>query len=312
MARALSNETHVNTDVLVFAYFKGHGDGLHLAWSDDGYQWQALHSDRPVLLPRVGVECIFRDPCLVLAHDNKFHLVWTLGWNERGIGYATSENLRDWSEQIYLPVMEHETKARNCWAPEIFYYRQKGYYIIYWSSTIDGRFTETQPFGDDGYNHRIYYVTTPDFQTFSETKLLYDPGFNAIDANIVEYEDGFLIFIKNETLTPPQKNIRMAKGTSPFNFAAAGEPLTLNHYWAEGPTAIKWNNEWLVYFDKYKINEIGAMRSKDLITWDDISSEINFPHGAQHGFVIRAPRSVIDTFQAQTTGSCEHAIPRGM
>jgi beta-xylosidase len=215
--------------------------------------------------------------------------VWTCGWNERGIGYACSQDLIHWSDQQYLPVMEHEPRTRNCWAPEIFYDKYSGKYIIYWASTVNGHFPETQPYGDDGYNHRMYSVTTEDFKSFSETRLLYDPGFNVIDANIVADGDKYLLFMKNETLVPPQKNIRMATGNSPLTFGPAGEALTPNHYWAEGPTGIFVNGEWLVYFDKYRINEMGMIRSKDLNNWEDASHLLHFPKGAQHGFVTTVP-----------------------
>jgi hypothetical protein len=287
----------VKDEILLFAYFKGHGDGLHLACSDDGYQWEALKNDTIFLKPETGIEKIMRDPCLHYGADGTFHLVWTSGWTEKGIGYAASKDLINWSAQQYLPVMEHEEKARNCWAPEIFYDANKTQYMIFWSTTIDGKFPETQPYGDDGYNHRIYYITTPDFKTFSETKLLYDNGFNVIDACIAKDGDRYLMFMKDETLTPPKKHLRLAVGESPLHFGNAGEPITSNHYWAEGPTAIKIGEEWIVYFDKYKINNIGAVRSKDLIHWEDISAEITFPAGAQHGSVLRAPPSLVNTLR---------------
>jgi hypothetical protein len=287
----------VEKEILLFAYFKGHGDGLHLASSVDGYTWDPLNNDDIVLGPAIGFERIMRDPCLHFGSDRIFRLVWTSGWNEHGIGYATSKDLVTWSQQEYLAVMAHEEKARNCWAPEIFYDEIKSEYILYWSSTIDGQFPETQPYGDDGYNHRIYYVTTRDFKNFSETKLLYNSGFNVIDANIVKDGDRYLLFMKDETLTPPKKHLRLAVGESPTSFGDAGDPITLNHYWAEGPAAIKVENSWIVYFDKYKINEIGAVRSTDLLHWEDISSQIKFPHGAQHGSVLRIPASLVQHLQ---------------
>ena len=58
--------------------------------------------------------------------------------------------------------------------------------MIYWSTTIPGRFPETEAFGDKGLNHRLYYTTTSDFTDFTDTKLLLDPGFNVIDAVIVK------------------------------------------------------------------------------------------------------------------------------
>jgi len=281
-------------EILVFAYFKGHGDGLHLACSEDGYQWSALNDDRVILRPAVGMECIIRDPCIFPGRDGLFHFVWTLGWREKGIGYCSSRDLIDWSAQQYLPVMEHEEKARNCWAPEILFYAPANEYLVYWSTTIEGKFPETQFYGDDGYNHRIYYVTTKDFKSFSATKLLYDGGFNVIDANIVPDGPRYLLFMKNETLIPPEKNIRLAVGNTPFEFGAAGAALTPNHYWAEGPTAIKIGEEWIVYFDRYKINQIGAIRSKDLVEWEEVSHMVRFPDGAQHGYAFKAPAKIVD------------------
>lgn len=279
--------------LLLFSYFKLHGDGLHLAWSDDACLWHALNNDLIFLKPAAGKEKIMRDPCIIYGRDKKFHLVWTAGWNERGIGYTHSDDLLSWSPQQYLPVMEHEEKARNCWAPEIFFDDTLDHYLIYWSSTIYGSFPETQPYGDNGYNHRLYYVTTKDFRSFSTTKLLYDGGFNTIDGNIVRDGKRYLLFMKNETLIPPQKNIRMAVGQTPYSFGQAGQPLTPNHYWAEGPSALKFNGEWFVYFDKYKINRIGAIHSKDLLRWTEISDKIIFPSGAQHGSVLTCPSAVI-------------------
>jgi hypothetical protein len=41
--------------VLMFSYFKGNGeDGLHLAYSHDGYKWMALKHDSSFLTPMVS------------------------------------------------------------------------------------------------------------------------------------------------------------------------------------------------------------------------------------------------------------------
>jgi len=45
----------------------------------------------------------------------------------------------------------------------------------------------------------------------------------------------------------------------------------------------------MVYFDKYKLNQMGAVRSPDLTEWDDISNQVHFPAGAQHGSVVKIP-----------------------
>src|SRR5258708_27752430 len=42
-----------------------------------------------------------------------FHMVWTTGWWDQGIGIAHSKNLVEWSEQEFLPVMKDMPDARN-------------------------------------------------------------------------------------------------------------------------------------------------------------------------------------------------------
>ena len=273
-------------EVFLFSYFKGHGDGLHLAWSDDGLVWHALNDDMPFVTGEAGPEKLMRDPFVFPGQDGCFHLVWTAGWRGKGIGYACSPDLRSWSSQHFLGVMEHEPLARNCWAPEIFYDAEGGQYILYWASTIPGRFAETDGAGDDGFNHRMYYTTTRDFKSFGETRLFFDGGFNVIDATLVKDKHRYLLFMKDETLNPCQKNIRVAISNELFSgFRGVSPPIT-GDYWAEGPTAIRVGDVWVVYFDKYKLNQIGAVRSADLLVWEDISEQVAFPQGAQHGSVV--------------------------
>jgi sucrose-6-phosphate hydrolase SacC (GH32 family) len=127
--------------VYLFSYFKDNGqDGLHLAYSMDGYTWTALNKDSSVLKPTVAKDKLMRDPCIIRGGDNRFHMVWTVSWNDGGIGYASSADLIHWSEQQFIPVMKTEPTARNCWAPEIFYVAGNRMYMIYWATTIPGRF----------------------------------------------------------------------------------------------------------------------------------------------------------------------------
>ncbi len=274
-------------NIFMFSYFKNNGkDGLHLAYSYDGYSFTALKQDSSFLKPILSKDKLMRDPCIIRGVDKLFHMVWTVSWTDRGIGYASSADLIHWTEQQYIPVMAHEDSAKNCWAPEITYDAKKNQYMIYWATTISGRFAAGDTTGDGKNNHRMYYVTTKDFKMYSKTKLLYDQDFNVIDASIQPNGKQFVMFLKDETKKPPQKNIRIATSKNLYkNYSKASAPIT-GRYWAEGPTAIKIGESWIVYFDKYTEHKYGAVTSTDLINWIDISDKVSFPKGTRHGTVF--------------------------
>jgi len=293
-------------EVYLFSYFKGNGeDGLHLACSYDGLKWTALKNDRSFLEPRVGNDKLMRDPCIISGPDGVYHMVWTVSWREKGIGYASSKDLVNWSAQRYLPVMEHEPDAKNCWAPELFYDGIKKRFLIFWATTIPGRFPETDYQSNEGTagqgnNHRIYYVTTKEFGQLSETRIFYDQGFNVIDATLIEAGSKYIMFLKDETNKPlvPQKNIRMAVSDSAQGpYSEASEPVT-GDYWAEGPSAIKIENNWHLYFDKYRLDRYGLLVSQDLVHWTDRSKDLEMPEGIRHGTVFKVPEHILRTLKA--------------
>jgi hypothetical protein len=289
-----------SNDVYLFSYFKGNGeDGLHLAFSENGYQWTALKNDSSFLTPTAGFDKLMRDPCVIKGPDGLFHMVWTSSWKEKGIGYANSPDLINWSAQHYFEVMKDEPGARNCWAPEIFYDEKSKQYMIFWATTIEGKFPATQSKKENAYNHRIYFVTTEDFKTFSDTDILYDMDFNVIDATLIKDKDKYVMFLKDETIEPPQKNIRIAKSSNlTGGYSVASPPITGN-YWAEGPTVLKTDAGWIVYFDKYTEKKMGAVFSKDLNVWTDISAKLKFPNGVRHGSVLKVSREVLERLQKE-------------
>jgi hypothetical protein len=292
----LSGRAQSADSVYLFSYFINNGeDGLHLAWSEDGLSWEALNNNQSFLKPEVGKGKLMRDPCLIQTPDGIFHMVWTLSWGEKGIGYARSADLMHWSEQEYLPVMEHETNALNCWAPEIYYDHENREFIIFWSTTIPGRFPGTDGTGDGTYNHRMYYASSRDMQEFSETRLLYDPGFNSIDGTMLKQDGLYLMFLKDESARPvAQKNIRLARAASPAGpWSPASEPI-YDKDWAEGPTIARVGDRWILYFDRYTAHQFGAMSSSDLEHWEDISDRISFPEGIRHGSILKVARANLD------------------
>lgn len=291
-------------ETYLFSYFTGNGStGLHFASSEDGLKWEALNSGEPVLTPAVGKDKLMRDPCIIQGPDGRFHMVWTTGWWDRYIGYAWSDDLLHWSDQVTIPVMMHEPKAKNSWAPELFYDSKNREFLIFWATTIPGRHTPVaESEREKGLNHRIYFTKTRDFSEFEPTRMFFNPDFSVIDATILEKDGEYIMFIKNENPNPPEKNIRFTTAKTPAGPypVVVSDPITGN-YWAEGPTAVQIGEYIYVYFDKYRDHHYGAVRSKDLNEWEDVSDLVSFPSGVRHGTVFKVKREVV-------TGMAKHGI----
>lgn len=283
-----------NKYAYLFSYFVGQGEGLRLAYSYDGLKWMELSTDSVYIKPEVGKDKLMRDPSIAEDDNGVFHMVWTSGWWDDGIGYASSKDLIRWSKQKYIPVMEKFTGVKNTWAPELFYDKKEKLFYIFWASTIPGAFPDI-PTSDSekGLNHKLYYVTTKDFDTFSETKLYYKPGFSVIDGAILEKGNTFYLFVKNENSNPPEKNIRVVFNKEPYDFSSDVSALITGKYWAEGPAPLQVDDYVYVYFDKYRNHKYGAVRSKDMQHWEDVSDLVSFPKGIRHGTAFKVRESVL-------------------
>ncbi len=273
---------------LVFTYFLGNGeDGLHLAWSRDGLDWKPIAGGKSLLAPAVSEAKLMRDPSITRGPDGTFYMVWTVSWKDRGIGFASSKDLIHWSEQRSIPVMSHEPTTRNAWAPEVFYDSASERFYILWSSTIPSRFSaEEKGTSEDRYDHRMYYTTTKDFKEFSPTQLYFDPGYNIIDGFLAKDGKTYLLFYKDERLQPEKKTVLLATADSPTGPWENAREIS-HQNWVEGPTAIQIGEYWYVYYDCYRDDRYAVIRSKDLQSWENLTSQLHFIPKARHGTVLR-------------------------
>ncbi|MBN2068035.1 MAG: glycoside hydrolase family 43 protein [Opitutales bacterium] len=281
----------------LFSYFLDNGeDGLHLAWSSDGITWDVLNNGAPFLTPNVGESRLMRDPCVTQGPDGTFHMVWTDSWHSQTIGYASTKDFIHWSEQKTIPVMQRKTDALNCWAPEINYDSELGQFIIFWATTLPGEFTETWFDGQNDNNHRIYYTTTKDFEHFTPTEVFFDPGFNCIDSTILRKDGVYCMFFKDETNYPePMKNIRLAVANHLSGpYSVLPDEITPKNSWVEGPTAVSIGEYTYLYFDVYMAHHYAALRSKDLVHWEDLSEQLSMPEGIRHGTVFSVAPEVLE------------------
>jgi len=279
------------------------GNGLRLALSTDGYRWSALNQDRIVLTPEVGAAKCLRDPSIGLDAQGTFHIVWTLAWGaqpDKGIGYVCSKDLIHFEPQKMIPVMENEPETTLVWAPELFWDEVQQQWMIFWASTVKGKFPETLQVVDGNLNSRIYYTTTKDFEHFQPSKLLFGPReMMAIDPCILHpAPEKYIMFVKGDRAEAPKSGFFAATATR------AEGPYTLdpriisapNHGGDEGPTAMKIKDEYLLYFGCVSAGNIcGAYRSKDLSRWEDCTAQMVPLPGYRHGTVIEIPGTVART-----------------
>ena len=169
------------------------------------------------------------------------------------------------SAMTNMKINDLNGKARNVWAPHIAWDAFDQKYIFDWASTIPGLFPDTDKTGDDNYNHRIWYTTSPTLKNdpkhpldndFSATDLLYNGGdstdltkdststlgykgtggYDIIDAQLVYnwVNNNWIIFYKDERLTPRKKHpnsVVSVKGSADNAFSSSiflSPPATVN------------------------------------------------------------------------------------
>ncbi|MDD3322526.1 MAG: glycoside hydrolase family 43 protein [Paludibacter sp.] len=267
-------------------------EGLRFIYSEDGLIWDTIPGIW--LKPIVGNQKVLRDPSIAKTPDGVFHLVWTSSWKgDLGFGYAESKDLIHWSKPRLIEVMKNEPTTINVWAPDIFYDNENNQFVVVWASCVPGKFPDGVEEIEN--NHRLYYITTKDFKTISDTKLLYEPGFSSIDATIVKREssDYVLVFKDN---TRPNRNLKIAFATSPTGPYRAPS-TTFSEDFVEGPTVIKKDNDYLIYFDEYKTSTYGAVKTNDFIHFQNISNKISVPVGHKHGTIFKAPATIISNLK---------------
>jgi len=125
--------------------------GLQYLYSHDGLHWDTIPG--VWLHPEIGNDTtyidawtgevkepkfypdyrVMRDPSILQGPNGTFHLVWTTQWQgSKGFGYASSKDLKNWSEQRSIDIMD-TIATNNVWAPELFYDDIEEQFLIIWS-----------------------------------------------------------------------------------------------------------------------------------------------------------------------------------
>jgi len=267
-----------------FVFFRGDGEdhGVFLARSADGYHWTE-QADGPILKGAVGGG-LTRDPSALRGADGFYHMVWTTAWNTNGFGLAHSPDLRTWSRQEFVPVMADFADVKNVWAPELFYDKATEQYVVIWASTV----------GEADRGNRQWCATTRDFTSWSKARVLFDSGFDVIDAFPLRLGDRPLPVVKDERQDRKCLFVVNLKGPGMLSKCERlDEPFTrMSEGWVEGPTALALpDGTWVIYFDEYRSRRYGAVTTRDFKTFA-LCRDFSLPKGIRHGTAFPLLRGI--------------------
>ena len=180
-----------------------------------------------------------------------------------------------------------------CWALELRYDPSQKDYLIYWTSALENEQT-TDSLGHKHHYGRTYAVRTRDFKSFSKPSVFFDPGYSQIDASLLVAKGHYYLFHKYS-----YKGIAYAVGNQLTGPWKPVQPLITDDDW-EGVWPQQVGPEYLLYVDRFKSKtRMGAWRSNDLKTWQDVTNEVHFPAPQLHGSVVRVPGSLVKTLMRQ-------------
>lgn len=240
------------------------GEQIYLAHSYDGLNWTDLFNGGLVLRSTIGTRGV-RDPVLVRSPaGDRYWIIATdlriasgISWNDAANRGSTSivvwesSDLVNWSAPRLLNVAGGISGAGNAWAPEAIYNPATGDYVVYWAtnSTLNGV-----------RKHRIWYVRTSDFRSFTAPLLYIDRGGSRgiIDTQIIEVPNsvgGYRYYRASADgeITIEASNSILGSWANLGNLTHMGITNTGSGNRVEGPMWAQFNgrDEWNLWLDQY-------------------------------------------------------------
>jgi hypothetical protein len=92
--------------------------------------------------------------------------------------------------------------------------------------------------------------------------------------------------------TRPNRNILVAFSNNPLgpytNFSKR-----FTEMYSEGPTTTKAGNDWLIYYDSYRLKKFGAVKTKDFKIFTNITDSVHVPEGHKHGTIFKVTKKTL-------------------
>lgn len=304
-----------------FPYFAGegysNGEQLYFALSqgNDPLHWTELNGGNHSILSNLGDKGV-RDPYIIRSPEgDKFYLIatdlkiygnndWTAAQKTGSLSIMVweSTDLVNWSEQRMVKVSSD--LAGNTWAPEAFYDKTTGEYVVFWASKIYSDATKS-----GSPNERIMYAKTRDFYTFTEAQEYYNPGYSVIDTTMIEHNNQIYRFTKDErsynaSTAPNGKMVFEQVSDSIFgNFTTITEGIGKGSISVgEGPLVFKANgsNKWYLFIDYFSGGGYKPFETTDLASGNwTMSTNFVLPSKPRHGTVLPVTLSEYNQLSAK-------------
>ena len=273
----------------LFSFFTGNhpkAESVHLALSRDGYHFDALNSNEPVIRQKLGKKSC-RDPFIFRDEDNIFHIIATDmrchdGWNSNSsMVIWDSVDLINWENEriIDCSAFEETKNADRVWAPQIIYDKFKGEYMIYWSHHNT----------DDNLDTIIWYAYTKDFKALStHPQVLFNPKcrLSAIDADIIEADGKYYLYEADGG----KDGICSAVSDRPNGpyFEPENNKVSVADTALEGNCIYKILNsdKYVMIADKFKAGGYFAQETSDLINFKEVKDFAINHIRPRHGSVM--------------------------
>lgn len=287
----------------LFAYFTGNKPGeeqIRFAVSTDGFHYKALNQNRPVIdSKKISKSGGVRDPHIVRGADGKtFYMAATdlyvpkMGWKNYAMVLLKSSDLIHWEHSIInIPETypEEFKEVYRVWAPQTIYDEKAGKYMVYFSMKQ----------GDEP--DKIYYAYANKEFTGLESapKQLYFPPAESnnkacIDGDIVAKDGKFYLFHKAEDGSPGIKLAISDQLTGGYRLHS-NERIDCAKVPVEGSGVFQLNQgDYILMYDLYTTGRYQFTRSKDLLHFEVIDTDIQMDFHPRHGTVMPITAEELD------------------
>ena len=281
-----------NFKAYLFVYFTGNHideEAVCYAVSEDGYRYQALNDNKPVIDSKVisstgGV----RDPHILRCQDGKtFYMVVTdmvsdNGWDSnRAMVLLKSNDLVHWSHSVINMQKRYkgQEKLKRVWAPHTVFDAETGKYMVYWSMKYG-----------DGPDVIYYAYANKDFTDLEgEPKPLFLPknGKSCIDGDIVFKEGVYHLFYKTEGHGNGIKKATTRSLTSGQWEEEDGYKQQTTEA-VEGAGTFKLINQdkYILMYDVYMKGKYQFTETTDLTNFRVIDQDVTMDFHPRHGTII--------------------------